>query len=245
MRPAAQTWTCESTSAMAQQPIPSFNGFPDDDPATVRVPKTFFTNVLKQIDDLQQLRLLLYLFWQAEEQQAIVRHVRWEDLAADPALLALMGDEDGLRLTLQGLVDRGLVLNAEIKYLAETYYFLNTPQGRAAVQAIESGEWQGSQQDRQPIHLPDETPNIFQLYEDNIGVITPMMAEILKEDEKTYPASWIKEAIQIAVARNVRTWSYVQGILKRWHKEGRDNEQNRRDDSQDPERYRRRWLKRD
>ncbi|MFU8826647.1 MAG: DnaD domain-containing protein [Brevefilum sp.] len=230
---------------MAQQPSPPFNGFPDDDPATIRVPQAFFTHGLRQIDNLQQLRLLLYFFWQAEAQQGILHHVRWEDLAADPALVEMIGDEDGLRHALQELVNQGWLISAEIEYLAETNYFLNTPQGRAAVQAIESGQWQRSQQNRQPIHLPDETPNIFKLYEENIGVITPMMADILKEDEKTYPASWIREAIQIAVARNVRTWKYVQGILKRWQKEGRDNEQNRRDNSQDPERYRRRWLKRD
>jgi DnaD/phage-associated family protein len=129
-------------------------------------------------------------------------------------------------------------------WMGEVHYFLNTPQGRAAVTAIEQGEWQGDQGDRQPIHLVGDQPNIFKLYEENIGVITPMMAEILKDDEATYPASWIKEAIRIAVARNVRTWKYVQGILKRWQKEGYGNEQDRRYDPQDPERYRQSWLKR-
>ena len=244
MQPAAQTGVSESVSPMAQHLTPQFNGFNADDPSLVRLPEIFFTQLLEQINDLNQLRLLLYLFWHTEQQHNTVHYWRWDDLHADPALLQMLDDEHDLRLALQGLVDLHVVLKGEIEWMAETYYFLNSPQGRAAVQAIENGEWQAVGQDHQPIHLPDKLPNIFQLYEENIGVITPLMAEILKEDESTYPAEWIREAIQIAVNRNVRTWKYVQGILKRWHQEGRENEQNRRDDPQDPEKYRKSWLKR-
>ena len=222
----------------------SFNGFPDDDQSPIRIPAVFFTQVLTHIDDLRQLRLLLYIFWQAEVQQGNVHYFRWEDLTTDPALMQMIGDEDDLKSALEALVELGVIIPAQIDWMAEVYYFINSPQGRAAVSAIENGKWQDLQKGRQPVHLVDETPNIFKLYEENIGVITPMMAEILKDDEATYPAWWIKEAIQIAVARNVRTWNYVQGILKRWHKEGYGNEQNRRDDSQDPDRYRKSWLKR-
>jgi hypothetical protein len=61
-------------------------------------------------------------------------------------------------------------------------------------------------------------------------------------DEATYPNAWINEAIEIAVKRNARNWKYVQAILERWQKEGRGNGQYRRDDSQDPESYRKSWL---
>ena len=36
------------------------------------------------------------------------------------------------------------------------------------------------------INMTDQ-PNIFQLYESNIGIITPIMADILREAEKEYP----------------------------------------------------------
>jgi DnaD/phage-associated family protein len=228
---------------MSQHPVPRFKGFPENDPAFTQIPEAFFTQLLEQINDLDQLRLLLYLFWQSGQYHDQVHYWRWGDLLADPALLNMLGSENRLQLALQELMAQDVVIRAEIEYLAETYYFLNTPQGRAAVVAIETGEWHSPQQDRQPAHLPDQTPNIFQLYEENIGVITPLMSEILKEDERTYPAPWIREAIQIAVTRNVRTWNYVQAILKRWHKEGHKNDQKRKDDSQDPERYRKSWLK--
>jgi DNA replication protein len=229
---------------MPQQSSPLFSGFNQDDEAMVRLPQAFFTQLLPHIKTQHPLCLLLYLFWQAERQQNQVHYFRWDDLLSDPALIVMMDDVDGLKQALDGLVDLGAVLKAELEWLDEVYYFLNTPQGRAGVEGIEKGTWQETPIERQPIHLVEEQPNIFALYEQNIGVITPMMAEILKEDEATYPAAWIEEAIRIAVTRNVRTWNYVQGILKRWHKEGREDEQNRRDDSQDPERYRKSWLKR-
>lgn len=229
---------------MAPESPAPFKGFQEDAATAIRLPKAFFTQLLTQMNDLHQLRLLLYMFWHSEGQQSKVRYFRLDDLSADPALLQMIGGQESLQKTLQGLVDLGAVLAADMDWMNEVYYFINSPQGRAAVLAIEKGEWQEVHPDRQPIHLVDEEPNIFQLYEENIGVITPMMADILKDDEVTYPATWIREAIRIAVARNVRTWKYVQAILKRWQKEGFGDEQNRRDDSQDPESYRKSWLQR-
>jgi DnaD/phage-associated family protein len=229
---------------MTTQPSPPFDGFPDDSTAFVRLPIIFFTQLFSKIDDLDQLRLLLYMFWNSEQQPGTVRYFRFMDFTSDPTLMEMMGDEVGLHSALAGLVDLHVVLEAELDWMDEVYYFINTPQGRAAVQAIQNGSWQDFSQDRQAINLVEESPNIFELYEKNIGVITPMMAEILKEDEATYPASWIREAIQIAVTRNVRTWKYVQAILKRWQTEGFGDEQNRQNDPQDPESYRKSWLKR-
>lgn len=68
----------------------------------------------------------------------------------------------------------------------------------------------------------DKRSNIFTLYEKNIGIITPMMAETLKEAEKDYPPEWIREAIEIAVGNNARKWSYVSAILGRWSTNGYD-----------------------
>jgi DNA replication protein len=229
---------------MTSQTSPPFPGFPEDNTSFVRLPMVLFTQLIPQMDNLDQLRLLLYMFWHSEQQSSTVRYFRYIDFISDPTLIEMMGNEVGLRSALAGLLDLHAVLEAELDWMDEVYYFINTPQGRAAVQAIQSGAWQDFSKDRQAINLVDKSPNIFELYEKNIGVITPMMAEILKEDEATYPAFWIREAIQIAVTRNVRTWKYIQAILIRWQKEGFGDEQNRQNDPQDPESYRKSWLKR-
>ena len=221
----------------------SFGGFQEEAMELIRLPEAFFTQLMPEIDDLSQLRLLLYILWHIEKQVSKVRYLRLEDLLSDPALLRMMHGEEALKSALVSLVKLGAVLKAELRWMDETYYFINGPQGRMAVTAIEKGEWKEANQRQTPIHLTGEKPNIYKLYEENIGPITPLMAEILKEDEKTYPASWIKDAIEIAVTRNARNWKYVQAILKRWQQEGRGDEQNQRNDSQDPDSYRKSWLK--
>ena len=78
------------------------------------------------------------------------------------------------------------------------------------------------------INMTDQ-PNIFQLYESNIGIITPIMADILREAEKEYPYEWIEKAVTIAITRNVRNWKYVEAILRRWQACGMDNGLEKRD----------------
>lgn len=221
----------------------TFSGFREEQLELVRLPETFFTQLLPLVDSLPQLRLLLYLFWYFEQQEGEIRHILYKNLAADPVLLQMTGGEAGLQKALQDLITIGAVLNAQPENESEVHYFINSPQGRKAVKAIQNRQWQRNIQSKIPIQMPGDRPNIFELYEQNIGVITPMIAEILKDDEKNYPNDWIEEAIRIAVTRNVRKWKYVQAILERWQKEGRGNEQNRRDDSQDPDSYRKSWLR--
>lgn len=230
---------------MSQDNKKLFAGFQEENLTLVRLPESFFTSLLPHMDDIHQLRTLLYLFWHNEQQQSDIRYFRFAELAADQALLEMLGSENVLQDALDGLVGHGILLEANATVDEPSYYFFNGPQGRAAAAAIDAGVWQGSQSQNRSIHLTKDRPNIFQLYENNIGVITPMMAEMLKADEETYPASWIEDAIRLAVTRNARNWKYVQAILERWQNEGRGNEQNRRNDSQDPGSYRESWLGRD
>ena len=220
----------------------TFGGFQEDTMSLVRLPESFFTQLLPEFDSITQLRLLLYFFWHLEQQQGSLRFLKYVDLTTDPALVNMIGGERKLKDDLDVLVKMGIILEVLPTGAEEKLFFINGPQGRAAVQAIEGGEWHPGKHERKAIQMTEQQPNIFELYEENIGPITPMMAEILKEDEKAYPNSWIEHAIEIAVKRNARNWKYVQAILERWQKEGRGDEQNRRDNSQDPSRYRKSWL---
>jgi DNA replication protein len=74
-----------------------------------------------------------------------------------------------------------------------------------------------------------EIVNIFALYEQNIGIITPMIAEELKDAERLYPPEWIEEAFKEAVALNKRSWRYIARILERWASEGKDSGEYKRD----------------
>lgn len=66
-----------------------------------------------------------------------------------------------------------------------------------------------------------ERPNIFILYEQNIGLLSPLIADELRDAADTYPAEWIETAFREAVLHNKRKWSYIRAILRRWETEGR------------------------
>ncbi|MBZ0291881.1 MAG: DnaD domain protein [Anaerolineae bacterium] len=64
---------------------------------------------------------------------------------------------------------------------------------------------------------------VSQVYEQNIGTLTPMIADSIKDWCQDMPSDWIVEAVQIAVEQNKRSWAYITKILGRWHREGKDN----------------------
>ena len=81
-----------------------------------------------------------------------------------------------------------------------------------------------------------ERPNIFKLYEENIGPLTPLISDALREAEAAYPSDWIEDAVRKAVSANARSWRYIDKILRSWKEKGRDD-QHRRDSEKDSRRY--------
>ncbi len=141
---------------------------------------------------------------------------------------------------LERAVARGTFLKVKVEFDQgeDSYFFLNSPKERAAVASIEAGDWQPTGDPEAPISLALERPNIYTLYEQNIGPLTPMIAEQLREAENEYPPDWIEEAVLIAVTNNVRKWRYIEAILEDWQNRGKDE----RKDRGDSEKARRRYV---
>ncbi len=134
--------------------------------------------------------------------------------------------ESAIRAAIEELKSEELVLSARVagSDRPEEWIFVNSQEGRRAL-----GEWR-----RGGLLLPTlpepagrsgvERPSVLALYEENIGVLTPMMAEELEEAEAEYSALWMADAFRIAVEHNARSWAYVKRILERWVREGREGE---------------------
>jgi DnaD/phage-associated family protein len=125
---------------------------------------------------------------------------------------------------LEKAVGRGTLLKVQKETVV--YYLLNSPKGRAGAAAIENGQWNPK---TGISALPVERPNVFKLYEENIGPLTPLIADALKDAEENYSPEWIAESIGLAAKNNKRNWKYCEAILKRWKEEGRVEKQDRRD----------------
>ncbi len=61
---------------------------------------------------------------------------------------------------------------------------------------------------------------IAKLYEDNIGRLTSVIGERLKDIADKYPAGWFQEALKEAVKLEHRNLKYIEAILERWQVEG-------------------------
>jgi DNA replication protein len=215
----------------------SFTGFPSGKVRLTPVPGQFFSELLPVINHLGELKVTLYAFWFLDQLETPVRFLTYQDFAGDEHLLRGLG-ADTLDDSLERATLRGTLLRVSVGSGGpeSAFYFLNTPRGRAAVKSIEEGTWRPDLVDHPPVSLEIERPNIYRLYEENIGPLTPLIADMLREAEQTYRADWIEEAIRIAVQNNVRRWKYVEAILRSWQEEGRDGT-NRRDPEKDRRRY--------
>jgi DNA replication protein len=204
----------------------SFKGFTDSETFT-QVPDSFF-RLLKEIKDADELKVTLYAIWWIDHTDGPFRALCETDFNAEKLGLSAEEIIHGLEKTVQ----RGSLLRSQ--HEADVFYFLNSPRGRAAAEAFAKGEWRES---GRIMSAPIERPNIFKLYEENIGPLTPLIADALKDAEQTYSAEWITEAIELAVKNNKRNWKYCEAILKRWKEEGRAEKQDRRDAEKDRRRY--------
>ncbi|MGB2957146.1 MAG: DnaD domain protein [Anaerolineales bacterium] len=221
-----------------------FDGFPPGKINTTRIPTLFFKELLPQIDDLDELKVTLYALWQITRLEGEVRFLKEEDFSGDPIFMAGMGattaaQQRAVRAGLELAVNRGTLLKTSVADKDDQLeiYFFNSPRGQAAVQSVADGSWRPSNGSGPSPTLSVEQPNIFQLYEENIGPLTPLIADTLREAEKTYPEDWIRQALEIAVQNNVRKWNYVEAILRSWQDGGRYERQDRRHTKKDRRRY--------
>jgi DnaD/phage-associated family protein len=204
----------------------TFKGFTDSESFT-RLPDTFFHQLVRETEDAAELKVVLYFLWQVEHMEGPYRALREADV--EPKELGISKDE--LHAGLEKVVKRGILLKTE--HAKDVFYFLNSPRGRAAANAFLHGDQNAAGVTARPF----ERPNIFRLYEENIGPLTPLIADALKDAEETYSGEWIAESIALAVKNNKRSWRYCEAILKRWKEEGRAEKQDRRDTEKDRDKY--------
>ena len=215
-----------------------FSGFPAKAEVTP-IPNLFFTEAMLQIKDIAELKIVLHIFWLFSRRRGYPRFVTYNELLSDPILSQAIEQENNpteetLRNALHLAVQHGFILHLGLnkdKEHDEDIYFINTEAERNTIAKIQQGE----------LTLPGLLPkkpggtgtmlplDIFSLYEQNIGMLTPIIAEELKEAERLYPADWIESAVKEAVSLNKRNWRYIARILERWSIEGKDDGKSGRD----------------
>lgn len=223
----------------------TFPGFDNGPYNMIQIPAPFFNQVLPLVDDVAELKLILFCFWALPQKEGRYPYLRCRDFTSNPTLMESLSrprakkePEQVLQAALERATKHGILLAATIQLdEPETLYFMNTERGRAAVEQIKAGRWQPGDQDN-PVEILPERPNIFRLYEQNIGQLTPLIVDHLKDFTAEFPTGWIEEAIEHSVRANKRNLNYIRAILKKWRKEGKDSgEFTGRRDEEDGKRY--------
>lgn len=208
-------------------------GFLLDHEPSIGVPASFFTDVLPQIVNLAELHVTLTVFRLTAEAGGLGTPVAERKLLREKGLRQALRPNGSPRQPTQRILEgvelalsRGTLLRlvAEHGKRHANWYYVNTPDNRAAVAAMERGEQAPPAEawvDDEPPVIRLERPTIFRLYEQNIGPLTPLVADRIVQALDDYPSDWIEDGIEEAVAYNRRSWRYIERILENWSAQGR------------------------
>jgi DnaD/phage-associated family protein len=234
------------------------NGLVAGEPV-VAVPNALLTSLAAEISEIEELQVMIAAVRLATERGGLDHAVAEDDLGRDRWLrraLRIEGSPNAPRERIEkGLVlaaGRGTLLRFTTRTGAESrvWYYLNTVGNQARLADMAAGVAAPPAELRHEGALPvvePERPNIFRLYEQNVGLLTPLIAERIVGALERYPTEWIEDAIEEAVAYNRRNWRYIARILENWSvagrsddpREGSFHEKNRRRDAHplDPDQY--------
>ena len=233
------------------------------------VPNPLFGPLLEQIQDLAELKVTLRGFWMLHRKRSRPRLAHLGEFLSDTALLRGLkgsgadGAKQEIRRGLELAVARGTFLLHRPDGEGEdaAVYLINNESGRADLARMRRDPNAVTAPGAIPVSIktnslpeelldepPGEKLNIFSQYEDNVGVLSPLLAQELMEAEDSYPESWINQAFKIAVSENKRSWRYIAGILRRWAAEGKDDGKPGRNPEKDNRQkylddYERRWSR--
>ena len=222
-----------------------FSGFPARMEFTP-IPNYFLNVLLPQISDSRELKTSLYMLAVLYRKKGYPRFVTCRELMSNDGLMKSLqaeGEEPekALRQALQMASQRGTFIHIALDRdgSTEDIYLLNTEADRKTAAKIESGQLKisGLIATEKTYIATEEPPDIFTLYEQNIGMLTPIIADELKEAEKLYPKSWLRDAVKEAVALNKRNIRYIMRILERWSTEGKTDGTYQRVSKTDPDKY--------
>ncbi len=201
--------------------------------SSVSIPLAFLRDVVPTITNTDELQVCLTVFRLLAESGNDETPIAETSVMNDASLrktLRITGPATTIDARVFDALELAVGRNTFLRFVAVTgknesaWYFANTPVTRALVQAMQEGRvqpprvvWDGHAAPQ----IATDPPNVFRLYEQNIGTLTPIIADQLNTAASEYPATWIEDAIGEAVSYNKRNWRYILRILENWRQSGR------------------------
>jgi len=204
----------------------------------IPVPRAFFTDILPGVSTIEELHVTLAALRLLHDAGGYAAPVSERSIIRDSDLRTALRTEGSPRdpdnRIAQGLelaVARGsllrLITSSGRKQVV--WYYVNTADNRGAVSMMAQGQLAPPESvwiDETPPRVELDRPNAFRLYEQNIGPLTPLVADQIGRALEEYPADWIEDAMEEAVSYNRRSWRYMARILETWSVQGRGERDN-------------------
>jgi DNA replication protein len=224
-----------------------FGGFPPR-PDVTPLPNIFFSEALPRMESPAEIKVVMQVFFLLSRKKGYPRFISFEELRNDPVLVKGLGGYGGdmreiIGNALEDAAGHGILLHipVDVEGKPDEAYFINNEAERETIAKIREGKLKIPKITIRKVEetAVEQPSDIYNLYEQNIGILTPILAEELQEAEHRYPPEWIQEAFRIALRANVRNWKYINGILKRWEREGKQDGKHVGDTrkERDPDKY--------
>ncbi len=202
---------------------------------TLPIPKSFLNDVAPSITSIEEFHVSLAAFRLFDAAGGFQEPLAEKTILRDRTLRSALRVDGSPRAPdariakgVELAIARGLLVRlvSVESRKRSTFFYLNTPENRSSIKLMESGQlavprvlWP----DELPPSITIERPNAFRLYEQNIGPLTPLIADQISRVIEDYPEDWIEDAMSEAVAYNRRSWRYVTRILENWQAAGRQD----------------------
>ena len=195
------------------------------------VPNPLLADLLVEITDPDELRLTLRTVWALLQQKGFPQSVTMSELAADRTVAAMLGTagedlENRVSALLSQAAGRGTLLKIPVRDGQDRYYLNTEPVRRAlARQGVvpelmsEAADAEDELEAWQDLEAAAEPSLAITAYEENIGQITPMVAEKIRDAIDDYTELAVIDAIRTAAARDTRNWNYIAALLRRPQRE--------------------------
>jgi DnaD/phage-associated family protein len=204
---------------------------PVDSAPAVSVPRALLDRLITSRSSVEEHRivLLLVLLTRTGKADAAISE---DAFVSDPAVIDA-GKVDGTPIAMPDwpypAIEQAVAHGTILRFVVESpggsrsWLLLNTVQNARLVSTMADNpdtvpEIYWIDESRPRVHV--DRPTVFRLYEQNIGPLTPLIADRLIKALELYPAEWVESALEEAVAYNRRNWRYIARILENWAADG-------------------------
>ena len=188
---------------------------------TISISSGVLEKSIKNLNNINEIKIFLriiHLIYQKQNLNTETFELSFDEISNDPVTLKLLGPnsltKDQITKKLKEICDVLIM-----KYFINQKIYTNKVTGiTKTVFHMETFE-----KTNDPVISENNPKNIFELYEDNVGMLNPMIVDELIQAENKFPFNWIVDAVKESATRNKRNWKYIHTILETWDREGKNN----------------------